>query len=45
MGCGVEVKDKHVKDLNAFDLDLLRWNKIVICTDAIFSASRGFSMK
>ena len=32
MGCGVEVKDKHVKDLNAFDLDLLRWNKIVICT-------------
>ena len=34
MGCGVEVKDKHVKDLNAFDLDLLRWNKIVICTDA-----------
>ena len=35
MGCGVEVKDKHVKDLNAFDLDLLRWNKIVICTDEI----------
>ena len=33
MGCGVEVKDKHVKDLNAFDLELLRWNKIVICTD------------
>ncbi len=33
MGCGVEVKDKHVKELNAFDLDLLRWNKIVICTD------------
>ena len=33
MGCGVEVKDKHVKDLNAFDLDSLRWNKIVICTD------------
>ena len=33
IGCGVEVKDKHVKDLNAFDLDNLRWNKIVICTD------------
>lgn len=33
MGCGVEVKDKHVKDLNAFDLENLRWNKIVICTD------------
>ncbi|MBQ3216508.1 MAG: DNA topoisomerase [Oscillospiraceae bacterium] len=34
MGCGVEVKDKHVKDLAAFDLSSLRWNKIVICTDA-----------
>ena len=34
LGCGVEVKDKHVKDLSAFDLDNLRWNKIVICTDA-----------
>ncbi len=33
IGCGVEVRDKHVKDLNAFDLDNLRWNKIVICTD------------
>ena len=33
MGCGVEVKDKHVKELSAFDLDNLRWNKIVICTD------------
>ena len=34
MGCGVEVKDKHVKDLSAFDLSALRWNKIIICTDA-----------
>ncbi len=34
MGCGVEVKDKRVKDLAEFDLDSLRWNKIVICTDA-----------
>ncbi len=34
LGCGVEVQDKHVKDLAAFDLDNLRWNKIVICTDA-----------
>jgi len=33
MGCGVEVQNKHVKDLAAFDLDNLRWNKIVICTD------------
>ena len=34
MGCGVEVRDKHVKDLASFDLSALRWNKIIICTDA-----------
>ena len=34
LGCGVEVKDKHVKDMAAFDLMNLRWNKVVICTDA-----------
>ena len=34
LGCGVEVQDKHVKDLNAFDLESLRWSKVVICTDA-----------
>ena len=34
LGCGVEVQHKGVKDLNSFDLDSLRWNKIVICTDA-----------
>ena len=34
LGCGVEVKDKNVKDLAAFDLENLRWNKVVICTDA-----------
>ena len=34
MGCGVEVQDKHNKDLSLFNLDNLRWNKIVICTDA-----------
>ena len=34
MGCGVEVHDKRVKDLAEFDLANLRWNKIVICTDA-----------
>jgi len=31
MGCGVEVKSK---DFNAFDLGNLRWDKIIICTDA-----------
>ncbi len=34
LGCGVEVHDKHAKDLPAFDLMNLRWNKVVICTDA-----------
>ncbi len=34
MGCGVEVRDKRVKDLAEFDLESLRWSKIVICTDA-----------
>ena len=34
LGCGVEVKTKANKDLSSFDLDSLRWNKVVICTDA-----------
>ncbi len=34
LGCGVEVKDKHTKDLQSFDLDSLRWSKVIICTDA-----------
>ena len=34
IGCGVEVRDKRVKDLAEFDINNLRWNKIVICTDA-----------
>ena len=33
LGCGVEVQNKHVKDMAAFDLESLRWNKVVICTD------------
>ena len=34
LGCGVEVTGKRGKDLTAFDLGNLRWNKVVICTDA-----------
>ncbi|MBQ9721067.1 MAG: DNA topoisomerase [Oscillospiraceae bacterium] len=34
LGCGVEVPGKYAKELNAFDLSNLRWNKVVICTDA-----------
>ena len=35
IGCGVELQGKKVKgDMVAFDLDALRWSKIIICTDA-----------
>ena len=34
LGCGVEVKTKSNKDLSMFNLDALRWNKVIICTDA-----------
>lgn len=34
LGCGVEVKSKANKNLNSFNIDNLRWNKVVICTDA-----------
>lgn len=34
LGCGVEVRSKSAKDLSAFDMDNLRWNKVLICTDA-----------
>jgi DNA gyrase subunit B len=33
LGCGVEVKSKK-KDMSNFDINNLRWNKVVICTDA-----------
>lgn len=34
LGCGVEMRSKASKDLSAFDMNNLRWNKILICTDA-----------
>ncbi len=34
LGCGVEVKSKYMKGLAEFNLDLLRYNKVIICTDA-----------
>lgn len=34
LGCGVEVETKANKDLSTFDIDNLRWNKVIICTDA-----------
>ena len=33
LGCGVEVQNKHVKNAAPFDLNNLRWSKVVICTD------------
>lgn len=34
LGCGVEVKSKAAKDLSMFDMNNLRWSKVLICTDA-----------
>lgn len=34
LGCGVEVKTKSSKNMSSFNLEQLRWNKIIICTDA-----------
>lgn len=34
LGCGVEVKSKASKELSMFDMDNLRWSKVLICTDA-----------
>ena len=34
LGCGVEVQAKGQKGLNAFDINNLRWSKVIICTDA-----------
>lgn len=34
LGCGVEVKSKSMKGLTEFNLDMLRYNKVIICTDA-----------
>ncbi|NLV50887.1 MAG: DNA topoisomerase [Clostridiales bacterium] len=34
LGCGVEVHTRHYKELSNFDIEALRWDKIIICTDA-----------
>ena len=34
LGCGIEIKAKHVKGIEEFNIDNLRWDKVIICTDA-----------
>ena len=34
LGCGVEVSSKANRELSTFDLDNLRWSKVILCTDA-----------
>lgn len=34
LGCGVEIKTRASKDLAEFNLELLKWNKVILCTDA-----------
>jgi DNA gyrase subunit B len=34
LGCGVEISSKHNKNLSTFDMSNLRWDKVIICTDA-----------
>ncbi|HOD02972.1 MAG TPA: toprim domain-containing protein, partial [Clostridiales bacterium] len=42
IGCGVEVSSKSNKDISSFNLENLRWSKIIICTDADFD---GFHIR
>ncbi|MCL2228009.1 MAG: toprim domain-containing protein [Oscillospiraceae bacterium] len=42
LGCGVEIQNKHTKDMSAFDLGALRWSKVIICTDADYD---GFQIR
>jgi len=34
LGCGIEINSKHNKEFNTFDMNNLKWGKIIICTDA-----------
>ena len=34
LGCGIEIKSKHNKGVETFNLENLRWDKVIICTDA-----------
>lgn len=34
LGCGVQIKSKANKELSSFDINNLRWSKVILCTDA-----------
>lgn len=42
LGCGVQVKSKSNKNLSMFDMNALRWSKVILCTDADFD---GFQIR
>ena len=42
LGCGVEIKSAKNKDLSSFNLNNLRWSKVIICTDADYD---GFQIR
>lgn len=42
LGCGVEVSSKSNKEISNFNINGLRWNKIIICTDADYD---GFQIR
>lgn len=41
LGCGVEVKSRANKDLSSFDLNLLRWSKIILVPTPTSTASKS----
>lgn len=34
LGCGVKVRSKANKNVSSFDMNALRWSKVILCTDA-----------
>lgn len=42
LGCGVEVNTKSNKEISNFNINGLRWNKVIICTDADYD---GFQIR
>ncbi len=34
IGCGVEIRTKQSREFSDFDIKNLKWNKIILCTDA-----------